>query len=208
MYRSCSSYSSIGGLDEPLMVCTILASVFGSLTINSSSEQSSASQIRSRWSKFTLSTISWYNSLIVVGRMPVFLARSACVHFRSPNREESKILIIRHCSFRYNLPFFDRKILANVRLSRKLLLFYTVQRSNGVWFFQTYSIYLFIKSCYAIFSFPLLSSFSILVFAAAVPTLDIPFAAPIFFLWESDVSFSPTAARPATMEAELPVYFG
>ena len=45
-------------------------------------------------SKFTLSTNSWYNSLIVFGRMPVALAKSACVHLSSPSFVDSKILII------------------------------------------------------------------------------------------------------------------
>lgn len=88
----------------------------GTLTISSSSSQFRASQIISRCSRFTLSTNSWYNSLIVLGRMPVALARSACVIFRSPSLVDSKILIIRHCSFRYKI--------TPIGLSVGVLLFY------------------------------------------------------------------------------------
>ena len=68
--------------------------VGSSRIIRSDSSHPSASQIRSRCSRFTLSAISWYRSLIVEGRMPVALARSACDHLRSPSRVDSKILII------------------------------------------------------------------------------------------------------------------
>ena len=71
-----------------------LVSLFSSRIIRSDSSHPSASQIRSRCSRFTLSAISWYRSLIVEGRMPVALARSACDHLRSPSRVDSKILII------------------------------------------------------------------------------------------------------------------
>lgn len=92
----------------------MLDSLFGIRTINSSSSQSSASHIRSRCSRFTRSASSWYNSLIVFGRIPVARARSACVSLSSPSFFDSKIFIIRHCSFRFNLPY-------NGNLRRKLL---------------------------------------------------------------------------------------
>lgn len=88
---------------KPFRVCITLGFSLGILTIRSLSSQSRASQIRSKCSKFTLSTNSWYNSPIVLGRMPVALAKSACVHLISPSLVDSKILIIRHCSFRYKI---------------------------------------------------------------------------------------------------------
>lgn len=75
----------------------------GIRTISSSSVQFNTPQIRSRCSRLTLSTNSWYNSLIVFGRIPVIRARSACVIFRSPSLVDNKILIIRHCSFHYKI---------------------------------------------------------------------------------------------------------
>ena len=73
--------------------------------IRSFSSQPRTSQILSNCSKFTRSTSSWYNSLMVLGLIPVFRARSACVHFFSPSRVDSKILII-HRSFSYNISLF------------------------------------------------------------------------------------------------------
>ena len=102
---------------EPFLVCSTLGLSSGTRTINSSSLQFRASHIRSKCFKFTLSTNSWYNSLIVFGRMPVALAKSACVHLSSPSLVDSKILII-HCrSFPYKIPFFNT--------SMCLLLFYS-----------------------------------------------------------------------------------
>lgn len=89
----------------------------GDRTISSSRLQCRASQILSRCSRFTLSTNSWYNSLIVFGRMPVALAKSACVIFRSPSLVDSKILIIRHCSLRYKITSIVQFVV--------LLLFYS-----------------------------------------------------------------------------------
>lgn len=65
----------------------------GTFTISSLRLQWSALQIRSKCSRFTLSAISWYNSPIVFGLIPVLLANSACVILCSPNRVLSKILI-------------------------------------------------------------------------------------------------------------------
>lgn len=96
-------YLSDGEIREPFLVCTILDFLSGTRTINSSSLQWRASHIRSNCSKLTLSVISWYKSLIVFGRMPVTLARSACVHLSSPSFVDNKILIIRRCSFRYKI---------------------------------------------------------------------------------------------------------
>ena len=64
---------------EPFLVCTILGVLFGTLTINSSSSQFKASQIRSNCSKLTLSANSWYNSLIVLGLIPVALAAPSAI---------------------------------------------------------------------------------------------------------------------------------
>lgn len=102
---------------EPVLVCSILGFSSGTRIINSSSSQFRASQMRSKCSKFTLSTNSWYNSLIVFGRMPVALANSACVHLSSPSFVDSKILIIRRRSFRYKISLFDTLMY--------LLLFYS-----------------------------------------------------------------------------------
>lgn len=87
----------------PLFVWVIFGVLSGTRTINSLSSQFRASQIRSKCSRLTLSTNSWYNSFIVFGRIPVALARSACVHLISPSFVDSKILIIRCCSFRYKI---------------------------------------------------------------------------------------------------------
>lgn len=100
-------YLPIDEIRQPFLVCKILGLSSGTRIINSLSSQSRASQIRSRCSRFTLSTNSWYNSLIVFGRMPVALAKSACVHLSSPSFVDSKILIIHHCSFRYKIALFD-----------------------------------------------------------------------------------------------------
>lgn len=96
-------YLSDGEMREPFLVCTILGFSSGTRTINSPSLQWRASHIRSSCSRLTLSVISWYKSLIVFGRMPVALARSACVHLSSPSFVDNKILIIRRCSFRYKI---------------------------------------------------------------------------------------------------------
>ena len=102
---------------EPFLVCRTFGLSSGTRTINSSSLQSRASQMRSKCSRLTLSTNSWYNSLIVFGRMPVALAKSDCVHLSSPSLVDSKILIIRRRSFRYKISFFDTLMC--------LLLFYS-----------------------------------------------------------------------------------
>ena len=102
---------------EPFLVCRTFGLSSGTRTINSSSLQPRASQMRSKCSRFTLSTNSWYNSLIVFGRMPVARAKSACVHLSSPSLVDSKILIIRCCSFRYKISFFDTPVC--------LLIFYS-----------------------------------------------------------------------------------
>ena len=96
-------YFCNGRIREPFLVCTTLGFLSGSLTIRSSSLQFRASHMRSRCSKLTLSANSWYNSLIVFGRIPVALARSACVHLISPSLVDNKILITRHRSFRYKI---------------------------------------------------------------------------------------------------------
>ncbi len=44
--------------------------------------------------RFRLTRCSWYISLMVDGRMPVFRARSACVQRNSPSFLDSKILIM------------------------------------------------------------------------------------------------------------------
>lgn len=100
-------YLPDGKIREPFLVCTILGSSSGTRTINSSSLQLRASHIRSNCSRLTLSHISWYKSLIVLGRMPVTLARSACVHLISPSLVDNKILIIRRRSFHYKITFFN-----------------------------------------------------------------------------------------------------
>ena len=61
--------------------------------------QSSALHIWSSCSRLTRSVISWYRSLIVEALIPVSRTRSACVHFLSPRRVDSKILIIEPISF-------------------------------------------------------------------------------------------------------------
>ena len=109
--------SDVDEIREPFLVCRTFGLPSGTRTINSSSLQSRASQMRSKCSRFTLSTNSWYNSLIVFGRMPVALAKSACVHLSSPSLVDSKILIIRRRSFRYKISFFDTLMC--------LLLFYS-----------------------------------------------------------------------------------
>ena len=88
-------YLSLDGeTKEPFLVCMTFGCSSGTHTINSSSLQFRASQIRFKCSRFTLSTNSWYNSLIVFGRISVALAKSACVHLSSPSFVDSKILII------------------------------------------------------------------------------------------------------------------
>lgn len=69
-------------------------SSFGTRTIKSVNSQPSTSQILSSCSRLTRVATSWYNSLIVLGHMPVLRARSACVHLSSPSRVDSNILII------------------------------------------------------------------------------------------------------------------
>jgi hypothetical protein len=110
-------YLPIDEIRAPFFVCTIFGCLFGTHTISSSSSQFKASQIRSKCSKFTLSAISWYNSPIVLGRIPVALAKSACVHLASPSFIDSKILIICRCSFRCNITLLDKILF--------LLLFYS-----------------------------------------------------------------------------------
>ena len=104
-------YLSNDEIREPFLVCITLGLSLGTLTINSSSRQSRASHMRSKCSKLTLSTNSWYNSLIVFGRIPVALAKSACVHLISPSLIDNKILIIRRRSFRYKITHFDITVL-------------------------------------------------------------------------------------------------
>ncbi len=60
----------------------------------SGGSQPKTSQILSRCSRLTRSAISWYRSLMVLARMPVRLARSACVHFLSPRSVDNRILIM------------------------------------------------------------------------------------------------------------------
>lgn len=94
-------------IKDPALVWVIFECLFGTLTINSLSSQFKASHMRSRCSRLTLSTNSWYKSLIVLGLIPVTLAKSAWVHLASPSFVDSKILIIRRCSFRFKISFFD-----------------------------------------------------------------------------------------------------
>lgn len=96
-------YLSDGEIREPFLVCTMLGVSSGTYTISSSSLQFRASQIRLKCLRFTLSANPWYNSLIVLGRIPVTLARSACVHLSSPSFVDNKIFIIRRRSFRYKI---------------------------------------------------------------------------------------------------------
>lgn len=72
---------------------------FGTRTIKSVKSQPSTSQILSSCSRLTRVVTSWYNSLIVLGRMPVLRARSACVHLSSPSRVDSNILNYKPVSF-------------------------------------------------------------------------------------------------------------
>ena len=97
----------LGKINVPVFVWFIFGSWSGTLIINSSNRHSSASQIKSKCSSFTLSANSWYNSLIVFGRIPVARAKSACVHRNSPNLVDSKILIIYHCPFHHTLLQFN-----------------------------------------------------------------------------------------------------
>lgn len=103
---------------DPAFVWVTLGCSSGTLTISSSSSQSNASHMRSRCSRFTLSTNSWYNSLIVLGLIPVALAKSAWVHLTSPSFVDSKIRIIRCRPFRYKITLFDTFVF--------FLLFYSV----------------------------------------------------------------------------------
>lgn len=80
-------------VDDPVRVL-VCGSLFGSLTISSSSSQPSASHIRSRCSRFTLSAISWYRSLMVDGLMPVARARSACFQRFRPRSSASLMRIM------------------------------------------------------------------------------------------------------------------
>lgn len=73
--------------------------IFSSRTRISLMSQSSALHIWSSCSRLTRSVISWYRSLIVEALIPVSRTRSACVHFLSPRRVDSKILIIEPISF-------------------------------------------------------------------------------------------------------------
>ena len=99
-------YLSDGEIREPFLVCTMLGVSSGTYYISSSSLQFRASQIRLKCLRFTLSANPWYNSLIVFGRMPVTLARSACVHLSSPSFVDNKIFIMRRRSFRYKIALF------------------------------------------------------------------------------------------------------
>ncbi len=99
-------YLSDGEIREPFRVCIILGFSSGTYSISSSSLQFRASHIRLKCLKFTLSANPWYNSLIVLGRIPVALARSACVHLISPSFVDNKIFIIRRRSFRYKISHY------------------------------------------------------------------------------------------------------
>lgn len=66
----------------------------GTYFIKSDKLTSRVLQITSKCSNETLSAYSWYNSLIVFGRIPVALDSSAWVILFSPKIDDSKILII------------------------------------------------------------------------------------------------------------------
>ena len=100
-------YLSDCEIREPFLVCTMLWFSSGTYSISSSSLQFKASQMRLICLRFTLSANPWYNSPIVLGRMPVTLARSACVHLSSPSFLDNKIFIMRRRSFRYKIALFD-----------------------------------------------------------------------------------------------------
>ena len=87
----------------PVRVCSTFGISSGTRMIISVSSQPSASQMRSRCSKLTRSAMSWYNSLIVAGLIPVLRDRSACVQRSSPSFLDRSILIVCPRSFRNNL---------------------------------------------------------------------------------------------------------
>lgn len=93
----------------------IRGSLLGIRTKISLISQSNASHIKSKCSKFILSAISWYRSLIVDGLIPVFRARSACVHLSSPSLVDSKILIIIAMLLSLNPNRYYKMMLDNVR---------------------------------------------------------------------------------------------